>query len=62
MSRDILSIAPDATLREAAKLMLRHRVHRLVVVDPTPVIAAPVGVISTTDIVAAMASVAPEPD
>lgn len=62
MSREILSIEPDATLREAAERMLRHRVHRLVVVDPTPVIAAPVGVISTADIVAAMASVAPGPD
>ena len=62
MSREILSIEPDATLREAAELMLRHRVHRLVVVDPTPVIAAPVGLISTADIVAAMASVPPAPD
>jgi CBS domain-containing protein len=62
MSREILSIEPGATLRQAAALMLRHRVHRLVVVDPTPVISAPVGVISTADIVAAMASVAPDPD
>ncbi len=62
MSREILSIEPDATLQEAAERMLRHRVHRLVVVDPAPVIAAPVGVISTADIVAAMASVAPGPD
>jgi CBS domain-containing protein len=56
ISREILSIEPDATLREAAERM-RHRVHRLVVVDPTPVVAAPVGVVSTADIVAAMASV-----
>lgn len=51
MSREFLSIGPDATLREAAERMLRHRVHGLVVVDLTPVIAAPVGVISTADIV-----------
>jgi CBS domain-containing protein len=62
MSREILSIEPDATFREAAERMLRHRMHRLVVVDPTHVVAAPVGAISTTDIVAAMASVAPRPD
>jgi CBS domain-containing protein len=59
MSGEILSIAPDATLREAAERMLRHRVHRLVVVDPIPAGAAPIGVISTTDIVAAMTSVPP---
>lgn len=59
MSDEILSIAPDATLREAAERMLRHRVHRLVVVDPTPGGAAPIGLISTADIVAALTSVAP---
>jgi CBS domain-containing protein len=62
MSREILSIAPDATLREAAERMLRHRVHRLVVVDPTPGGAAPIGLISTADLVAAMTSVAPGTD
>jgi predicted transcriptional regulator len=60
MSDEILGIAPDASLREAAERMLRHRVHRLVVVDPTPGGAAPIGVISTADIVAAMTPVAPE--
>jgi CBS domain-containing protein len=62
MSREILSVAPDATLREAAERMLRHRVHRLVVVDPTPGGAAPIGLISTADIVAALASAPPEAD
>jgi hypothetical protein len=38
--------------------MLHHHVHRLVVVDPTPGGAAPVGTISTADIVSAMASAA----
>jgi len=56
MSREILSVSPDATLRDAAERMLRHRVHRLVVVDPAPGGAAPIGLISTADIVAAMAS------
>src|SRR3954452_8198057 len=62
MSPEILSIAPDASLRDAADLMLRHRVHRLVVVDPTPAGAAPIGIISSTDIVAAMTSVSPGAD
>jgi CBS domain-containing protein len=55
MSRDILGIAPDATLREAADRMLEHAVHRLVVLDPTPGGAAPIGIISTSDIVGEMA-------
>jgi CBS domain-containing protein len=57
ISREILSIEPDATLQEAAERMLRHRVHRLVVVDPSPGGAAPIGVISTADIAAAMTPV-----
>jgi CBS domain-containing protein len=33
MSRDVLSVAPDAPLQEAAHRMLEHRVHRLLVVE-----------------------------
>jgi CBS domain-containing protein len=42
----------DLALPQAADLILRHEVHRLVVVDG---MGAPVGVLSTTDIVAEMA-------
>jgi CBS domain-containing protein len=62
MSREALSIAPEATLCDAAERMVRHRVHRLVVVDPTPGGAAPIGLISTRDIIAAMTCVAPGAD
>jgi CBS domain-containing protein len=33
MSREVLSVAPDATLQQAAHLMREHRVHRLLVVE-----------------------------
>lgn len=47
------TIAPDATLREAADRMLDHEVHRLLVVAEGETM--PLGLISTTDIVAEMA-------
>lgn len=31
MSSPVVSVGPDATLREAAALMLRHRIHRVVI-------------------------------
>jgi CBS domain-containing protein len=52
-----LTIGPDASLEDAAATMALHRVHRLLVVDPSPAGAAPVGLISTSDIVAALAGV-----
>jgi CBS domain-containing protein len=50
-----LTIAPGATLREAADKLIEHHHHRLVVVDPEMADSMPLGVISTFDIVAAMA-------
>ena len=47
-----LTIAPDATVKEAAQEMLYGDVHRLFVVDGGRI----VGVISTTDIVRAVAT------
>ena len=46
------TIAPDATLKEAAQTMLHADVHRLFVVEHERVI----GVLSTTDIVRAVAT------
>ncbi len=48
MTKPALTIASTATLEEAAGEMERHRVHRLVVVDAD---AAPIGIISTSDLV-----------
>jgi CBS-domain-containing membrane protein len=51
-----ITINPDAVLREAVDLMLKNSIHRLVVVDPDEPDEAPLGLISTTDIVVEMAS------
>ena len=50
-----LTIGPDASLREAADLMLKHETHGLVVVDPERPQTMPLGVVSTSDLVAEMA-------
>jgi len=52
---EMLTIRPDASLREAADMMIQHHHHRLVVVDPEENEAMPVGMISTFDIVFEMA-------
>jgi CBS domain-containing protein len=51
-----LTIEPQASLRQAADLMLREHVHRLVVVDPQHPEGLPLGLISTSDIIAEMAA------
>lgn len=52
---EMLTIRPDASLRQAADMMIQHHHHRLVVVDPEEAEAMPVGMISTFDIVYEMA-------
>ncbi len=54
--RSPTTISPRASLREAADLMLREHVHRLVVVDPDEPDSMPLGLISTSDIVVEMAA------
>jgi CBS domain-containing protein len=55
LMRAPITVGPDLPLPEAANLMLRHEIHRLVVVDPGVGHGAPIGIISTSDIVAEMA-------
>ncbi len=55
MTREVVTISPDATLEEAAKLMKKHGIHRLVVTETRNHQVYPIGVISMTDIVRAMA-------
>lgn len=50
-----LTISPAASLREAADLMISNHVHRLLVLDPSQPEIFPLGLISTSDIVAEMA-------
>lgn len=50
-----ITVPPTASLREAADLMLKHHVHRLVVTNPAHPTGMPLGLISTSDIMAEMA-------
>ncbi len=50
-----LTIHMNASLREAADMMIRHHHHRLIVIDPHSPEAMPLGIISSYDIVAEMA-------
>lgn len=61
MTAPALTIETDATVEQAAARMEQNQVHRLVVVEAGG--AAPIGIISTSDIVRAMAAQAgPEPE
>jgi predicted transcriptional regulator len=52
MSTPLITIAPDATITEAAGLMAQYRIRRLVVVDST---GAFVGILTTGDIARSLA-------
>jgi CBS domain-containing protein len=54
MRKPIITADPDLPLAAAAELMLTHEVHRLVVVDAAGA-GAPIGIVSTSDIIAEMA-------
>lgn len=58
MTSPALTIRVDESLLTAARLMERHHVHRLVVVAPDG--EHPIGVISTTDLVRALAELLEE--
>ena len=53
MTEPAVSILANASVAEAADLMERLYIHRLVVVDPVE--ETPIGVLSLTDLVHAMA-------
>jgi CBS domain-containing protein len=55
VAHQALTIAPTATLREAADRMIENHHHRLVVVDPERADTMPLGIISSYDIVGEMA-------
>ena len=50
MSSNVISVKLDSTIEQAARQMLRNRVHRLVVLDEEKRVA---GVVSTMDLLAA---------
>lgn len=49
MTREVVTVHPQTRLEEAARLLLRHKIAALPVVDDEAV----VGIITTTDILAA---------
>jgi CBS domain-containing protein len=56
MVQQVITISPQATVRQASRLMVEKKVHRLIVVEEEGDRQRPVGVISQTDIVRDMAS------
>lgn len=46
MTRDLVTIGPDAPVTEVAQLMLKHHIHRVLVVDDSALL----GVISSYDL------------
>ena len=52
MTEAVASVRPETPVREAAREMLRHRVHRLPVVDGNSQL---VGIVSTMDVLGALA-------
>jgi CBS domain-containing protein len=55
MNRNLITTDINASLQEAADIMIQHHCHRVIVVDRSDPDSFPLGVISSFDIVAAMA-------
>jgi predicted transcriptional regulator len=52
MTADVVTVAPDTSIGTMARMMLDAHIHRLIVVEGE---RRPVGVVSSTDILAAVA-------
>jgi CBS domain-containing protein len=49
MTNRVLTVPPDMTLREAAAIITKHRIHRVVVAEPED-LCNPIGMLSLSDI------------
>ncbi|PJF48172.1 MAG: CBS domain-containing protein [Chloroflexi bacterium] len=49
MTNRVLTVTPDMSLKEAAKIIIDHRIHRVVVAEPDD-ICNPIGILSLGDI------------
>ena len=58
MTHPVITVQASASMKEAARLMINHRIHRLVVVADHDM--APIGVISESDIVREVAALSEE--
>ena len=58
MRSDVMTCPPDALIRDASKLLIQNKIHRLVVVESSNehTSVRPIGVLSQTDIVRDMAA------
>lgn len=54
MTSKVITVTPESKVSEAIDVMVKNRIHRLVVSDPEGDKLLPVGVLSTTDIVREM--------
>jgi CBS domain-containing protein len=50
MSKPAISVAPDALISDAARIIQEKRIHRLVVVENSAGHVRPVGILSVTDL------------
>jgi len=49
MTSRVLTVTPDTSLKEAAKILINHRIHRLVVAEQDDM-CTPIGILSLGDI------------
>lgn len=56
MVRSVITISPQATVRQASRLIAEKKIHRLIVVEHEGNQLRPVGILSQTDIVRDMAA------
>lgn len=54
MTSPVVSVTPDTPVSAAVALLRERKIHRLVVTEPAPGGARPVGILSMTDVVARM--------
>jgi CBS domain-containing protein len=50
MSKPVITVAPDTTIVDAAKMLQQKRIHRLVVIEELEGHRKPVGILSMTDL------------
>jgi CBS domain-containing protein len=61
MTAPVITVAADAPLGQALVRLEAHRIHRLVVTEPTDGGERPVGILSLTDVARALAEAGPAP-
>ena len=55
MHQDVITVTPETTLTDVARLLVEHHIHRVVIVRPEDGHQYPLGVISDSDLIYHMA-------